>query len=79
MNAHRSKAEDEIELMAESGYRWPFPERRSVYLYPAQWKMLDEISRTWKKKKRDIFFEAIQQYIGFYIAWKNDAGKGGPK
>jgi hypothetical protein len=71
MNPRRTKTESEIERMTESGYRWPFPERRNIYLYPAQWKMLDEISRVWKKKKRDIFFEAIQQYIGVYVEWKN--------
>jgi hypothetical protein len=75
-----SRAEREVEAMTESGYQWPRPERRSVYLYPVQWKMIDEISRTWKKKKRDVFFEAIQQYIGFYVAWKNKpAGDARPK
>jgi hypothetical protein len=75
----RTKAEDECERMAESGYKWPNPERIKIYIYPAQMKLIEEISRVWKKKKRDIFFEAIQQYIGVYISWKNDVGKGGPK
>ena len=38
-------------------------------------KMIEEISRVWKKKKRDIFFEAIQTYIGFYVEWKNRSPK----
>jgi hypothetical protein len=67
----KKKIENEWELMHESGYTWPQPERISIYIYPAQMKMIEEISRTWKKKKRDVFFEAIQQYIGFYVDWKN--------
>lgn len=64
------KHDDEWEKMSESGYRWPKPERISIYIYPAQLKMIEEISRVWKKKKRDVFFEAIQGYIGYYLEWK---------
>jgi len=65
------KTADQWEDMHESGYAWPHPVRISIYIYPAQMKMIDEISRVWKKKKRDVFFECIQQYIGFYVDWKN--------
>jgi sugar phosphate permease len=34
-------------------------------------RMIEEIARVWKKKKRDVFLEAIQTYIGFYFEWKN--------
>ena len=68
----KSEAEHEFERSCESGYEWPRARRISIYIYPAQMKMIDEISRVWKKKRRDVFFEAIQQYIGFYWRWKNE-------
>jgi len=73
----KKKIADQWEDVHESGYNWPRPKRISIYLYPAQIKMIEEISRVWKKKKRDVFFEAIQQYIGFYIDWKNQPSKKG--
>ncbi len=73
----KSPAEREVEAMTESGYQWPKPERIKIYIYPAQLRLIEEISRTWKKKKRDIFFEAVQQYIGFYVVWKNRADEDG--
>jgi len=74
MNGAKSKKlADEWESMCQSGYSWPRPFRIKVYIYPAQMKMIEEISHVWKKKKRDVFFEAFQQYIGFYVGWKNAA------
>lgn len=66
---------DEWLIRDQSGYVWPDPQRIKIYIYPAQMKMIEEISRVWKKKKRDIFFEAIQTYIGFYVEWKNRSPK----
>lgn len=68
----RRTAGEEWEGMVESGYQWPRPFRVSVYIYPVQMKMLEEIARVWKKKKRDVFFEAFQTYIGYYVEWKNE-------
>ena len=64
------------EDLESSGYDWPTPQRIKIYIYPAQMKMIEEISRVWKRKKRDIFFEAVQQYIGYYVEWrqKKEAG-----
>lgn len=74
------KAQQKWEDLFQSGYGWPRPERISIYIYPAQLKMIEEIARVWKRKKRDVFLEAIQQYIGFYVEWKNQpAKKGGSK
>jgi hypothetical protein len=66
----KKDAAQEWEKTIESGYKWPNPERIKIYIYPAQLKMIEEISRVWKIKKRDIFFEAIQAYIGYYAQWK---------
>lgn len=65
------KVQQEWEDLFQSGYGWPNPVRISIYIYPAQLKMIEEIVRVWKKKKRDVFFEAVQQYIGYYYQWKN--------
>jgi hypothetical protein len=65
------KAVRKWESLFQSGYEWPNPVRISIYIYPAQMRMIEEISRVWKKKKRDIFLEAVQQYIGLYYGWKN--------
>ena len=51
------------------------PVKHSIWIYPAQLKMIDEISRVWEKEKRIIFYEAIQQYIGQYWQWKNQKKK----
>ena len=76
----KKKTVEGWEAMQESGFVWPKPERIKIYIYPAQMKMIEEIALTWKKKKRDVFFEAIQQYIGFYVDWKNrPVEKGDPK
>jgi len=69
----------EWEETHESGYEWPKPERISIYIYPAQMKMIEEISRVWKKKKRDVFFEAVQIYIGYYVEWKNRPAEKGKR
>jgi len=68
----KKKMIDEWERMNESGYDWPKPIRISIYIYPAQLKMIEEIARTWKQKKRDVFLQAIQTHIGFYANWKAD-------
>jgi hypothetical protein len=65
------KVRKEWEELFQSGYEWPKPKRISIYIYPAQMRMIEEIARVWKKKKRDVFLEAIQTYIGFYFEWKN--------
>ena len=69
------------EGLESSGYDWPRPERISIYIYPAQMKIIEEISKVWKKKKRDIFFEAVQQYIGYYVEWRQrkEAGSAAEK
>jgi len=41
--------------------------RISIYIYPAQLKMIEKISKKRKKTKRQIFLEAIQSYIGAFL------------
>jgi hypothetical protein len=43
------------------------PIRISVYIYPAQLRIIEEICKKREKTKRWVFFEAIQSYIGAYI------------
>lgn len=75
----RSKAEREIELMAESGYRFPKPIRRSFYVYPVQMEMMKEISREWKMSLREVFLEAVQFYIHSFLDWRDGEEGGGGK
>lgn len=42
------------------------PIRISIYIYPWQLKVIEEISNKRKKKKRWIVFEMIMNYIGLY-------------
>lgn len=42
------------------------PVRISIYIYPWQLKLIQEISKKRKKKKRWIFFEMIMNYIGLF-------------
>lgn len=46
------------------------PKRISIYIYPTQMNMIDEICETRRKTKRWVFFEAIQSYIGAYTQGK---------
>lgn len=46
------------------------PKRISIYIYPAQLKLIEEICKKRKKTKRLVFFEAIQSYIGAYLKGK---------
>ena len=50
----------------QSGCDWGKPIRISIYIYPWQQKVIEEISKKRKKKKRWIFFEMIMNYIGLY-------------
>lgn len=50
----------------ESTYDWEKAKRISIYIYPAQLKLIEEICRKRKKSKRQVFLEAIQAYIGAY-------------
>ncbi|NQT80264.1 MAG: hypothetical protein HQ555_07745 [Candidatus Aminicenantes bacterium] len=44
------------------------PRRISIYMYPAQLNMIEEIIEKRQKTKRWVFMEAIQTYIGHYLA-----------
>lgn len=50
----------------QSGCYWGKPIRISIYIYPWQQKVIEEISKKRKKKKRWIFFEMVMNYIGLY-------------
>lgn len=75
--ARKSRAEREIERMAESGYKWPRPTRHSIYVYPAQLDMIDQICRDWHTTRREVFLTAIQNYIHAYITWRDSDKEGG--
>ncbi len=42
------------------------PLRISIYVYPAQLRIINEICSRRNKTKRRIFLEAIQSYIALY-------------
>ena len=46
------------------------PKRISVYIYPAQLRMIETICKKRGKTKRWVFFEAVQSYIGAYLKGK---------
>jgi len=46
------------------------PIRISIYVYPTQLEMIDEIALKRSKSRRRIFLEAVQTYIGSYIQGK---------
>ncbi len=48
------------------GYESDRAKRISIYIYPAQLKIIEEICKKRKKTKRWVFFEAVQGYIGAY-------------
>lgn len=50
----------------QSGYESNRARRISIYIYPAQLKIIEEICKKRMKTKRLVFFEAIQGYIGAY-------------
>lgn len=50
----------------QSSRDWRKPTRISIYIYPWQLRVIEEISKKRKKKKRMIFFEMIMTYIGLY-------------
>jgi len=54
----------------QSEYKSDRPKRISIYIYPAQLKLIEEICKKRKKTKRLVFFEAIQSYIGAYLKGK---------
>jgi len=51
---------------------WPKSKRISVYLFKNQIEMLEEIARERGIRKRHVFFEAVQAYIGTYLRNKED-------
>lgn len=68
----KKKTIDKWEAMTESRYSWPRPKRISIYLFDNQIKMLEEIRRDKGMRKRHVFFEAIQAYIGTYLRQKEE-------
>jgi len=50
----------------QSGYESDRAKRISIYIYPSQLRMIEEICKKRKKTKRWVFFEAVQTYIGAY-------------
>jgi len=53
-----------------SGYEFDRAKRISIYIYPSQLRMIEEIANKRKKRKRWVFMEAIQNYIGTYLEGK---------
>jgi len=52
----------------QSVYESDKTKRISIYIYPAQLNIIEEICKKRKKTKRWVFLEAIQTYIGHYLA-----------
>ena len=50
----------------QSIYESDRAKRISIYIYPAQMKIIEEICKKRRKTKRWVFFEAVQTYIGAY-------------
>jgi len=68
----KKKVLEDWRVTTQSGYGWPHPKRISIYLFDAQIKMLEEIAKDKGIRKRHVFFEAIQFYIGTYLRQKKE-------
>ena len=65
-----AKRDENMSMKYPSGHNSNRPKRISIYIYPTQLNMIEEIARKRKKTKRWIFMEAIQSYIGAYLEGK---------